>query len=212
MGQGVHAEVEITARSTCRVINASDETPSITSVLRSTRPDSGTVTVEFTADADADFEEVEEVFHYGDEVVYRLERETGSMPTCACEFVETHGCPVRHLETDDGVVVLSFIACDLDALRRTVVELRDEFDGVSLRRLTRSENADADDDLVLVDRAALTDRQHEVLARAHEMGYFDHPKGANATEVSGSLDINRSTFAEHLSAAQSKLLDCVLES
>lgn len=43
------------------------------------------------------------------------------------------------------------------------------------------------------------------------MGYFDHPKGANATEVADVLDITQATFAEHLSAAQRKLLSTILD-
>jgi hypothetical protein len=43
------------------------------------------------------------------------------------------------------------------------------------------------------------------------MGYFEHPRTANAGEVADELDISRSTFAEHLAAAQSKLLDAVLD-
>jgi predicted DNA binding protein len=38
------------------------------------------------------------------------------------------------------------------------------------------------------------------------MGYFERPECANATEVAAELDINRATFAEHLSAAHRKLL------
>jgi hypothetical protein len=109
-------------------------------------------------------------------------------------------------------VVLSFVVSDLDALRDIVADLRDTFEDVSLRRLTRSGHQDGETDLVFVDRTALTDRQREILETAHRMGYFEHPRGANATEVSAALDINRSTFAEHLAAAQSKLLDAVLDS
>ena len=43
------------------------------------------------------------------------------------------------------------------------------------------------------------------------MGYFDHPKGANAGDVADALDISRSTFTEHLAAAQTKLLEAVLK-
>jgi predicted DNA binding protein len=56
----------------------------------------------------------------------------------------------------------------------------------------------------------LTDRQREVLRTAHEMGYFEYPRGANAGEVATALDIEPSTFTEHLNAAQSKLLDELL--
>jgi hypothetical protein len=66
-------------------------------------------------------------------------------------------------------------------------------------------------DLVTVDRSDLTERQREVLATAYEAGYFDHPKGANAGEVATSLDIDRSTFSEHIAAAQRKLLSSLLD-
>jgi predicted DNA binding protein len=169
------------------------------------------VTVEFTAESGAESTEAKEVFSYDGKTVYRYERDVGSGPSCACELIEGHGPPVRHTEADASTVVLSFVAPTLDDLRDITADLRERYDGVSLRRLTRSADVGAGQDLVFVDRAALTDRQREVLETAHEMGYFEHPKEANATEVAAVLDINRSTFAEHLAAAQSKLLDALLD-
>jgi len=63
---------------------------------------------------------------------------------------------------------------------------------------------------VPVDLEKLTDRQREVLETAYEMGYYQYPRGANASEVADALDICPSTLAEHLAAAQTKLLDDVL--
>lgn len=210
MESGVYAELEVTGDSICHVANASTTTK-IQTVSRSAAPDGGTATVDFTADTNADLGEVREVFEYDDKTIYRLEREEASAQPCACEAVECHGCPVRHLQADGGSVTFTFVAPDLPSLREVVLDLREQFDGVSLRRLTRSEHPDGSGDLVFLDRTVLTDRQREVLETAHEMGYFDHPKRANATEVSEALDVNRSTFAEHLSAAQSKLLDVVID-
>lgn len=68
-----------------------------------------------------------------------------------------------------------------------------------------------DADAVIVDRSALTERQRRVLGRAHELDYFEYPKGANAGEVAEDLGIARSTFTEHLAAAQSKLYDAILD-
>jgi predicted DNA binding protein len=42
------------------------------------------------------------------------------------------------------------------------------------------------------------------------MGYFAYPKRANAEAVAAELDIDSSTFAEHIAAAQDKLLTAVL--
>jgi predicted DNA binding protein len=216
MDRGVHAELAVTGESVCPVATAS-ETAQVRSVVRAAVPDDA---VEFTAETALEANsvegdgvaDIEEVFRHDDAIVYRFRRPAGTPTTCACEVVERHGSPVRHLRAEDGVVVLSFVAHDLDTLRRVVEDLREQYDGVSLRRLTQSDapEADTDADLVLVDRAALTDRQREVLRTAHEDGYFDYPKSANATEVATDLGINRTTFAEHLAAAQSKLLDAVL--
>ncbi|MEF8843240.1 MAG: helix-turn-helix domain-containing protein [Haloarculaceae archaeon] len=69
-----------------------------------------------------------------------------------------------------------------------------------------------DADPTLVDRGRLTDRQREVLRTAYRMGYFEYPRSANATEVAETLGIGLSTLAEHLAAAQAKLLDELLTS
>ncbi|MFC5367505.1 helix-turn-helix domain-containing protein [Salinirubrum litoreum] len=209
--RGVRAEVVITDPSACRVVGASQGSGQIQRVTRSSVPNDGRTAVEFTATDDHGAEGVEEVFCHGDETVYRFARDASETPACACEHVETHGPPVRHLRATDGALVLSFLAGDVATVRSVVVDLREEFSGVSLRRLTRSAGPDDEEELVVVDRATLTDRQREVLETAHEMGYFEHPRSANATDVSEALDINRSTFAEHLASAQSKLLNAILD-
>jgi predicted DNA binding protein len=75
----------------------------------------------------------------------------------------------------------------------------------------QSSSTPEESDLVTVDRSELTERQREVLTTAYEAGYFDHPKGANAGEVAESLGIDRSTFSEHIAAAQRKLLSTLLD-
>lgn len=56
------------------------------------------------------------------------------------------------------------------------------------------------------DRPPLTDRQRQVLEIALEMGYFERPRGKNAEEIATMLDISRSTFTQHLRAAEQKTL------
>ncbi len=58
---------------------------------------------------------------------------------------------------------------------------------------------------------ALTDRQREVLETAYDGGFFERPKDANSDELAARLDITRSTFLQHLRAAERKLLDAVLQ-
>ena len=53
----------------------------------------------------------------------------------------------------------------------------------------------------------LTDRQQQVLELAFQIGYFERPRGKNAEEIATMLDISRSTFTQHLRAAQRKILE-----
>jgi hypothetical protein len=57
----------------------------------------------------------------------------------------------------------------------------------------------------LTDR--LTDRQLTALRSAYLSGYFDWPRPVSGKELSASMDIDRSTFHQHLRAAQRKLLE-----
>ncbi|SDR35587.1 helix-turn-helix domain-containing protein [Natronobacterium texcoconense] len=138
---------------------------------------------------------------------YRFERDgTGS---CACEVVEETGTPISSVRAQNGALLLSFHTLNLDDISAIVADLREQFDGVLVEDLTKDEETSGDP--VIVDREELTDRQQEILQTAHEMGYFDYPKGANATDVAEELGVARSTFTEHLAAAQTKLLDTIVE-
>ncbi|WP_135534629.1 helix-turn-helix domain-containing protein [Halostella pelagica] len=211
MGVSIRAEILIDNPSTCQIAAVSQETSSVRSIRRTTTPDGDAVTEEFTVEADTeiDGDAMDEIFTYDSDSVYRFSRDSGQ--GCVCELVESHDIPIQTIRVEKGSLIIGFFLTDLDELRAVVSDLRADFDGVNLRRLTRSEGPDSDESLVFVDRNNLTDRQREVLSTAHDLGYFDHPKGANATEVSEELGINRSTFAEHLAAAQTTLLDTVFE-
>lgn len=212
MGVSIRAEILVDRPSTCQIADVSRGSSSVRSIRRSTTPADDVVTEEFTVEADTelDGDEMDEIFTYDTESVYRFSRDRGQ--GCVCELVESHDVPIQTIRAEEGSLIIAFFVTDLDELRAIVSDLRADFDGVSLRRLTRSEGPKSDESLVFVDRNDLTDRQREVLSTAHELGYFDRPKGANATEVSEALGINRSTFAEHLAAAQTTLLDTILES
>jgi predicted DNA binding protein len=98
---------------------------------------------------------------------------------------------------------------DIETLRSVVEDLRGLEPSVSIRCLKRSSSDQTERETRFIDRESFTERQREVLETAHEMGYFEHPKRANATEVAAELDIATSTFAEHIAAAQSKLMDAL---
>jgi predicted DNA binding protein len=51
----------------------------------------------------------------------------------------------------------------------------------------------------------LTDRQLGSLQKAYVGGFFDWPRPVTGEEIADSMGISRSTFHEHLRAAQRKL-------
>lgn len=150
---------------------------------------------------------VEPIFAHEDDTASEFERDDG---TAACECLPDATISIADVRPVDDTRRVTLHLDDgtgLGELLETVGVAED----VSIRRVARSSSGDGSPgELVPVDRGRLTDRQLDVLETAHAMGYYDYPRGANATEVADALDICPSTLAEHLAAAQTKLLDDVL--
>jgi hypothetical protein len=213
MSPGIRATVEVSSTDVCPLtaLSARHRT-TIRSVSTSVSTGSDDVSVrEFRINADEplDDERVSHVISYGSTDVYRLEPDPGQ--TCPCECLGRHGCPVDRYTADDGVLSLVFHAADFQRLQLLITALRDRFPGIEIKRVIRDPDAGSPTEEVLVDRGKLTDRQFHALKTAYEMGYFERPKRANATEISEELDINRATFVEHISAAHRKLLEDVFD-
>ncbi len=208
---GIRAKIRLSDLQNCPIAQVPDIGVECSNVPNRVVPESGRVTEEFATDsgvelADADFEPV---FSYGEQSVYRFQRTFGH--DCACELVEDYDCPIVDVQTAKGDLSIVFHAPSIGELRGAVTALRETYGDVDVQRLVSSRADDGSEDLVFVDRGVLTERQREVLETAHTMGYFEHPKGANAGEVATALGITTSTFTEHLAAAQSKLLESILE-
>ena len=218
MPEGIRAEVRITDPSGCPISSLTQATNTDTSsVSRSVDPHEPTrMTEEFelvgkadTSSVDAAGVGLEEVFTYGSRHAYRFDRHIDW--GCPCEQIEQFGCPVIDIHARSGSLDVTFHATGIEQFREIVTALRERDSGVEVRRLLRTRGVHDDQDLVFFDTNTLTDRQREVLEIAHAMGYFDHPKGANAGDVATRLKISTTTFTEHLSAAQRKILDALLE-
>ena len=217
MPTGIRAEVKIEDPTVCPVVQFTAETDaSSRTIRRCVNPaDPDRVTEEFMLDADVDVAAIEtevefsKIFSYGEQVVYRYTRDRGG--DCPCESIETFDCPLLDVRTQAGTLYLTFHASDMIGLQEIIATLRERHPSLDVLRLLQSEQEHTESSLVFVDRSVLTDRQREVLVTAHRMGYFEHPKGANAGEVASALGITTSTFSEHMAAAQTKLLDSILD-
>lgn len=215
---GIRAEIKIYVPAACPVVGMANATGGSATSISKVENGSETVTEEFVLEnGDApDPHEVdgvkgnlESVFSYGDKQAFRFERSASS--DCICEVIEDRGHPLRNVHAEDNELVVVFHTPDIDTLQEVLTSVREKWPTASVNRLIQSSQESSEEDLVFVDTRKLTDRQQEVLETAHDMGYFDHPKRANAGEVAHSLDISQSTFTEHLAAAQRKLLENILE-
>lgn len=217
---GIRAEVRIDSPPDCVVAAASATTGSeATSVTWTGRAnDDEQVTEEFllqewSGDEPPAIEEFDEdlqgVFQYDSKDTFRFHRKRDA--TCPCEFVETFESPIRDVYARKGSLIITFHVVSIETLQEILAGLNSEWSNVSVDRLVRSDDGREVESLVLVDRSTLTERQREVLKTAHEMGYFAHPKRANASDVADALDINATTFTEHLSAAQRKLFESIMK-
>ena len=147
------------------------------------------------------------IFSHGEHRRYRVRHDDGE---CPCRSLGRLGCPVDQYVPEEDGLTLVFYASDHEEARTVIEALRSRYRGMVVRRVEQSPAGDRCREEVLVDRAKLTDRQREVLQTAYEMGYFEYPRRNNATAVAAELGISLSTFGEHLSTAQRKLLADVL--
>ncbi|EMA45969.1 helix-turn-helix domain-containing protein [Halobiforma nitratireducens] len=219
MQGGVRIELRIDSPEACSVAAVSAATGATArSISWSVGPDADHVVEEFALEADGDsdadphdhVQSLERVLADGSQEIYRFDRSRDD--ECPCGSIERLGHPVSTVEAQDGALFVTFYVSEIEQVRSVLRELRARYSGLSVERIIWSETEHDDTSLVHVDRDVLTERQKEVLEQAIEMGYFEHPKQANAGEVAEALDVNRATFAEHLAAAQRKVLPTIVGS
>ncbi len=211
MTEGIRATVIFTGDDICSITELSSKASNkIRSISSSVCTDgcSSCVTDYLLHAEEPPDSELEPVYSDGSTHRYRLKRE--GEPDCPCELLGSHGCSVDRYVAEDGELTITFFSTGFDQLREVIEDLRDSYPDVDVKRLIRSPDGHGDSDVVYVDRGKLTARQQEVLETAYRMGYFERPRGANATEVAEELEIDPSTASEHLAAAQNKLLDDLL--
>jgi len=206
---GIRAELTFEDAADCPVAAVSERSGEPVTDITWTAADGDTVTEQVTMDSGGDTTAFNQVFDYGSQQVYEFEREASE--PCICESIEQAVGPVAETYAVNGDLHVTLHAGDVDVMRDLVSDLKDRFGGVRVEYLVRSRTDVDEPDLVPVDLRQLTARQREVVETAHEMGYFEYPRQANASEVADALGIGPSTFIEHLNAAQSKLLADLLD-
>ncbi len=207
---GLRVELAITDTDTCPVAGLTADSDATVRDISWTDHSEGALE-QFVVDHSAGLadQEFQQVFTYESADVYEFMRDDGA---CPCQQIVDAGHPIADARAENGTLVVTLHLADETALSSLLPRLRERFGDVSIRTITRvTQDADQHTDAVWIDRGQLTDRQREVLATAYDMGYFEYPRQANATDVAEALDICPSTLTEHLAAAQSKLLGDLFE-
>lgn len=211
---GIRVDVEIPASGHCPLTQLADEKEMTVQLeSKSVDPENPTrVTEEFritgaAAQSNIADSDGQKTFDDDTTTVYRFSRTLNG--DCPCECIESHGVPVIDTRARGECLYLTFHVTDHGQLRDVIESIQDQFPDAKVRRLLQAETAS--ESLVCFDKGTLTSRQLEVLQTAHEQGYFQHPRDANAGEVAESLDITTATFVQHLTAAQQKILDSILD-
>ena len=211
MSSGIRATIAFTGPGNCPITQFSAATGTAIdriSTSVATPGPTGSAT-EFVVEADHSPETgIEPIFSYGSTDLYRVTHDEDARCPCAClgEFE----CPIQQFVASGETVTLVFHAAGFTQLQDIVAEFRERYEGIDVQQLLQPPITDEPAANVFVNRGKLTARQLEVLRTAYEMGYFERPKRANATDIGDELGISQSTATEHLVAAQRKILDDVL--
>lgn len=201
---GVRAEIEIEEPTGCPLARAAADT---TATVRDRVTDGDEVVEEVRAADELGGGALEAIDETAS--VYRLRRPEDV--SCLCDRLRNAGHPISDATVEDGRLRLTLHLPDAADFEDLIGRLQEAANGVSVRSLTRSGRDDGAGDPVTVDRDKLTARQRQVLETALEMGYYEYPRAANASEVAEELDVSPSTAVEHLTLAEAKLFDDAFE-
>jgi DNA-binding CsgD family transcriptional regulator len=167
------------------------------------------VVVSDDATAVADSPLLTPVVETAEKIVCRVSPEADGPPSDHCEqepcLAAGLSClpVVPYNRTFDSEAVEFCVAATESEVRDCLTRLESAGFQVHLEQLSLSPRDDPPE-LVVVDRGVLTPRQREVARLAVARGY-PRPDPPPASELADELDIEKSTFSEHLRAVRRKI-------
>lgn len=128
------------------------------------------------------------------------------------ELLRDHGAELRDatITADEGRFT---VEVGRESLARSLAgAVIERFDGGELIRYQRRERrTETRREFVADLETDLTDRQHAALIRAYSSGFFEWPHEATGDEIAEVMGVCRSTFHQHLRAAERKLVGAILD-
>ena len=148
-----------------------------------------------------------------DDVTVLTEYEDGLLLEVALEngivtALADHGAVIERFDIDEQVVDLALELPNGQSARSAYNMLEERYDRVELLSYHESDRPTrTPQDVVAQLDERLTDRQQTALRKAYYADYFDWPRDVSGEELADSMGVSRSTFHQHLRAAQRKLLE-----
>jgi predicted DNA binding protein len=133
-------------------------------------------------------------------------------PDSLVPLLADRGAETTDITASEGVGRIRVALPDRGEARATVEMVRERHPGTELvasRERQRPSRTRQEFVADLQDR--LTDQQLTALRRAYLGGYFEHSRKVNGDDLAKSMGISRSTYHQHLRAAERKLVSAVLE-
>ncbi|WP_049934943.1 bacterio-opsin activator domain-containing protein [Haloplanus natans] len=123
-----------------------------------------------------------------------------------------YGAELRDVRVEGGVARFT-VEVARESLARSMTDaVMERYEGGDLVSYRHGDSrVETRQEFVARLREELTDRQHAALVRAYTGGFFEWPHEATGDDLAEAMGVCRSTFHEHLRAAQRKLIGAILD-
>ena len=122
------------------------------------------------------------------------------------------GVKLSSITVDDGAAEISIEVPDESEVRAIVELVRDQYPETRIAAHRERERPPKTRRGFIADlEERLTERQLTALRKAHVSGYYDWDRSVTGEELANSMGIDRSTYHQHLRAAERKLTEAFFE-
>ena len=181
--------------------------------------DDGSVLMFFTTDADdeavrgvaggyPDIEAATPIHEYDDATLWEFDITDASITATLAE----RGVKLRSITVDDGVAELSVELPKENDVRAIVELIQEQYPETTITAHRERERPPKTKRGFIADlEERLTERQLTALRKAHVSGYYEWNRSVTGEELAESMGIDRSTYHQHLRAAERKLTEAFFE-
>jgi PAS domain S-box-containing protein len=177
-------------------------------VLMLFRTDAAPGAVREVAGAFPAIRHLEPIHEYDEETLWEFGMADASLTTALAE----RGATLRSISVADGAAEITIELPTESETREIVALVRERYPETTIAAHRQRERSPwSRRDFVADLEASLTERQLTALRKAHASGYFEWSRSVTGEDLAESMNIDRSTYHQHLRAAERKLVEGFFE-